>query len=685
MRIDRCYVLIMVYAVLAGPPVRAAETAPGPAAGAAADVVITDAKIYTADAQHSLAQALAIRDGKIVFVGSVARAQRLIGPRTQVRNLQGRLVLPGLFDSHIHPAGILDIESCDLNSAAKTLHELSAFVRACIERYQVPAGGWLSVHQWNFAEGNQPDADYPTLVASLDKASDKVAIQLLGNDGHHGAFNHTALARAKNTSGQVVGISKQTLAKDLAPFGKLIGVDAEGNPNGAVNENARWLMDPPGYLADFAQIMKARQQLPQKLNAAGITGILDAAVPPEELPLYDALASEGQLTVRATLAQFYEPDSMLTRDGSVDYARMIAAAERIRSRYAHHRLIRADVVKLFADGVLEGNPYAVPPTLPNSLSLRPYNQPIYGKDSAGQLTVTGYVDTGSATCQQVRAQPAQFSSPEAVRQFMSAHGFHPEQCTVSSGQLAHDRAVILEFVRRFHLAGFTLHIHAIGDGTVRTALDALEAARAADGVATQHDGLAHVQVAPPADVARIGRDHLYVAFTYSWAVAESSYDLTVVPFLDKVLGNTYPALHLSGGYYEANAYPVRAVKAAGGTLVAGSDAPVNTRDPQPFVNMAAAVTRRLPGHEPLNAAQAVSIQDVLDAYTINGARFLQRSHEAGSLEPGKSADFIIVDQDVLQLAAADHAADIAKTHVIETWFMGKKVYGEAPPAAAAPK
>jgi predicted amidohydrolase YtcJ len=153
--------------------------------------------------------------------------------------------------------------------------------------------------------------------------------------------------------------------------------------------------------------------------------------------------------------------------------------------------------------------------------------------------------------------------------------------------------------------------------------------------------------------------------------------MTVVPFIDKVIGNGYPALHPPNGYYEPNVYPFKGVKDAGGTLVAGSDAPVNTPDPQPFVNMAAAVTRRLPGGPPESPAQAVSIRDVIDAYTINGARFLHRDAEAGSLETGKSADFIVVDRDALHLADQGRADEVADTHVLETWFQGKVVYVRA--------
>ncbi|HLN49536.1 MAG TPA: amidohydrolase family protein [Steroidobacteraceae bacterium] len=640
-----------------------------------ADLVIDGGKIYTVDQKRTVVDALAVRDGKIVFTGSSNDAKPWIGPQTKVVHLAGRLVLPGLFDSHIHPLGIVPVKVCDLDSREKTLRELSAFVRSCLKQFNVPEGGWLSVHQWNFSDGNQPDADYPALRAALDKASATVAIQLLGNDGHHGAFNSVGLGRAINDKGDVVGLSKATLAGDFAAYRQFVGVDADRNPNGAVNEDARHLLRAPDLLeALFPETMKARAQLPRLLNAAGITGFLDAMVKPQYLELYDALEREGKLTARATLAQFYDPEEMKSADGKVDYDRMVASAQKVRARYASDPLIRADVIKLFADGSMEGNPYAVPPTLPNTLLLHPYRQPIFGKDKAGKLTVTGYVDTDSEVCKEARGNPANYADSAAVARFIAAHHYHPGQCAISYGRLQHDPAVIIEFVKRFHLAGFSLHIHVIGDGTLKLALDALEAARAVDGVSSQLDGLAHVQLAQPSDVARIGKVHLYVAFTYSWAVAEQDYDMSIIPFIDKVTGNSYAALNAPGGYYESNVYPFKAVKEAGGILVAGSDAPVDTRDPQPFVNMAVGVTRRLPGQQPQNPSQAVSIRDLIDAYTINGARFLHRDEVAGSLEAGKSADFIVVDRDILRLADSGHAEDIMRTQVLETWFQGKQVY-----------
>lgn len=650
---------------------------PSPAAGGVpADLVLTDARIYTADPKRSMAEALAVKDGRLIFVGSSSDAASWVGPQTKVERLAGKLVLPGLIDSHIHPLDIVDLDVCNLNSRPqKTLSDLSAFVHDCAVRYRLPPGKWLMVYQWNYTAGNQPDAEFSTLRAALDKADSANPVELFGNDGHHGAFNSTALAMAKNKAGETVGFSKATLAGDFGQTSQLIGVDDKGEPNGAVNEDARYAMEKNSIVyAHLDEVSKAPERITERLNSVGITGMLDAMAAPEGLAVYDALLARGLLTVRTNLAQFYDPEEFRRADRSIDYDAMVAKASAVRAKYASNPLIKADTVKLFADGVLEGNPFAVPPTLPDSPSLKPFLQPIFGRDKSGNATVTGYVDLDSAACKAVRENPAQYAAEGSVADFQRSNGFHPGQCAVSSGRLQHERPVILEFSRRFHLAGFNLHIHAIGDAAVRVAVDAIEGARDADGVRTTRDGIAHFQLAHPDDVARAGRDHIYIAYTYSWADAEPDYDITVIPFIQPVLGNSFAALHPAGSYYESNAYPFRTSKEAGAILVAGSDAPVDTPDPRPFVNMARAVTRRIYHGRALNPGQAISIRDVLDAYTSNGARFLGRERQAGSIEAGKSADFIVLNQDILQLADSGRADDIRNTDVLETWFMGKEVY-----------
>jgi predicted amidohydrolase YtcJ len=639
-----------------------------------ADLVLTDARVYTA-AGPDLAEALAVRNGMLVYVGSSEGARAYIGPATHLEQGNGRFVIPGLVDAHVHPVDILDLDVCDLDSKVLDLEALSGFVRGCIERYHTAPGQRLLVHQWNFATGNQPTPGIPTLRAALDRASTRIEIQLLGNDAHHAAFNSFALAHARDAHGERVGLSAATLAGPFARYRGLVGTDAQGEPDGAVNEDARYAINPRSMVyVEYEQALAAPERIAQRFNSVGITAIMDAMALSDGLPLWDKLYDSGRMTLRATLAQFYDPSHTLKAEGQVDYDGLVERASAVRARYAHNPLLRADFIKLFADGVMEANPFATPPTLGNAAMLRSYLQPIFGRDADGHATVTGYVDTSSAACTEVRAHPGKYAASAQLAAFQRRHGFHPGQCRISSGQLQHERAVEMEYIRRMHLAGFNVHIHAIGDRAVRTALDAIEAARAADGVTSTHDSLAHVQLAHPDDIQRIGRDHLYVAYTYSWAVVDTDYDMTVVPFLQHVSGNAYASLHAPASYYERNSYPVRATLEAGATLVAGSDAPVNTRDPQPFVNLATAVTRRLPGAPAFNPEQAITLRDALAAYTINGARFLGRDAEIGSLEVGTSADFVILDRDILALADSGHADDIARTRVLETWFQGRRVY-----------
>ncbi|HEY2658644.1 MAG TPA: amidohydrolase family protein [Caulobacteraceae bacterium] len=636
-----------------------------------ADLIIRDAKIYTVDPARPVATALAAKDGKIVYVGDAAGAMVLAGPATRIEDLGGRRVLPGLVDAHIHPLGTVELDVCDLKSQPMSLAQISAFVKDCASKYHIARGHWLNVEQWNFSNGNEPDPTHPNLRAALDLAAADRPIQLLGNDGHHGGFNSAALALARNARGQKIGLSKVSLASDLAAYRKLVGVDAGGEPNGGVNEDARATMG----LADVAvgnvdAVIAEPEKVMRVLNGDGITAVQDAMVTPDMYAFYDKLQGRGTLTVRATLAQYFDPDAHHRADGQIDYDGMVAEALKVKAKYAANPLIRADAVKLFADGVEEGDPNAVPPTAPESPSLKPYLQPIFGKNAKGEMTVKGYVDLNSSICGAVQGHPENYDDADTVAAFIKFNGFHPAQCVATSGKLQHDPAVIAEYLKRMHLAGFTMHVHAIGDRAVRITIDAMEAARAADGNASRPDTIAHAQVVSPEDIARIGHDHLFVAFTYAWSYTDPEYDLSVIPFIDRVKDGSYSSLHDPKNYYEHAAYPVRSVKAAGAILAAGSDAPVDTRDPRPFINMQMAVTRAEAGQPALNPAETITLPEVIEAYTINGARALGRQAEFGSLEVGKSADFIELDQDILAVPIEK----VGATKVLATWFMGKKVF-----------
>jgi predicted amidohydrolase YtcJ len=419
------------------------------------------------------------------------------------------------------------------------------------------------------------------------------------------------------------------------------------------------------------------------LNRDGFTAIQDAAVRNGiTTRFYDLLRSRKQLTVRVNLTQLYEPEDYRRPDGSIDYDAIVAKAKALRAVYAGDPLIKSDAVKVFADGVLEGNPRADPPTLPDSPMIRPFLQPIFGTASDGSVTVNGYVDTASPLCAGVRDHPGDYETAAVVETFRASHGYHPMQCLISSGKLQHERSVFMDYLRHMHLAGFTLHIHAIGDEAVRTAVDGIEAARAADGNNSRPDTIAHLQVVAPEDVKRIGRDHLYTVYTFGWAQTDPAYDRTVIPFIQRVKDGSYASLHEPGSYYERQAYPARSTTAAGAVLVAGSDAPVDDRDPRPFVNIATGITRQLRGQPPLGPQERLDVRALIDAYTINSARALGRAAEIGSLEPGKSADFVLLDRDIVALADGGKAADIAGTKVLGTWFQGRQVYSAQAPETA---
>ena len=612
-----------------------------------ADDLYVNGRIYTAEQGHE-ATAFAVRDGVIQYVGDDAGARPWRGPKTRLHDLHDRRVIPGLVDAHIHPIDVVDLGECDLAAQARSLEEIVAVGRACLAHRPLPPGAWFSLRQWAATSGNTPSARYPTLRAALDAISSTHPIEMLGDDGHHNAYNSPALAMARDASGRVVGISRATREGVFAAHALFIGVDAQGEPDGRVDEDTRRFISDrhAHYDNDVDEVLKVAERMPQALNRAGITAGLEAAFSPSALPIYEALVRRGKLSLHMTLAQHHDPAHVLKADGTPDYDLMVARAVEMRDRLAHQPLIRADFVKMFADGEVEGNPFAEPPLHGNAAMLSIYRSPRFGRDSEGHAVVTGY------------APPACEVDGAAA----------DDRCPGARGVLQYPYAVELEWARRMHLAGFNLHIHVIGDRATRTAIDAIEAARAADGNTTTRDSLAHIQFAHPDDVQRMGRDHLYLAYTYSWASHDPAYDPSVFPFLSE---------RTPDPYFEEQMYPVRASRDAGAVLVAGSDAPVASRDPRPFVNMSMAVTRRLPGLPVLSSAQTVPIRDVLDAYTINGARMLGRDDEIGSISVGKSADFVVVDRDFIALGDRGQGEAIAKTQVLETWFAGKRVYHQS--------
>jgi predicted amidohydrolase YtcJ len=144
MRSQLKFLALAWLAAVALPVARAAGTAPAPVA----DVVLTHARIYTA-ADPQLAEALAFRQGKLIYVGDARGVQTYLGAHTQRVDAGGRLVVPGLVDSHIHPVDIIDVDQCDLNSVGKSLRQLAAFI---LSRQFT----WSRENGWPYTSGARP-------------------------------------------------------------------------------------------------------------------------------------------------------------------------------------------------------------------------------------------------------------------------------------------------------------------------------------------------------------------------------------------------------------------------------------------------------------------------------------------------------------------------------------------------
>ncbi len=650
-----------------------AESDAAEVAAAPADVLLLNGDIYSADAQLSTYQAVAINDGRISAVGTAAELEALQGPDTEVIDLNGRMVLPGLHDIHMHIFGIVEPDACSLRSQAMTLEEMVPYLQECISHYELAPGEWLAVDMWNFSEGNQTSKRLPTLRAALDAVSTEHPIILWGNDGHHGAANSRALETALDPQGNVAGMNAATLAGVFREYRDLVGVDDNGEPNGELNEQSRDLLGA-GPRRDPAVLGALLPEIGQELARNGITSTQDASLDPEYLPYIKAFDDDGNMTFRLTIANRLDPlDYTDSLSGEVDLAQMMADLNTSRDLFSTSERVKATSVKIFADGVIEGNPYADPPTLPNAAVLDAYRQPRFHYDpEAGALEVRGYVDTASPLCEETRANTERFEERAAVEAFRAEHGFHPSQCVISYGVMRDTEPFIDSYVRALDADGFTIHIHAIGDRAVRAGVNALEQVIAPGSGNPQRHAMAHLQLIHPDDQKRIGDMGLYLAWTYAWMLTNPEYDMTVMPFIGDIIGEN--GIYDAESYRMLNSYPVRSTLEFGAVAAAGSDAPVDDRSPRPFVNMAIGVSRQGLDGNVLNAAEAIDIHQMIAAYTINGARALKQEASTGTIEVGKAADLVVLDRNIVDLYEAGQITGIAETEVDLTLFEGEVIY-----------
>jgi predicted amidohydrolase YtcJ len=301
------------------------------AAPAPADLVLTGADVYTVDTARSWAEAVAVRDGKLAFVGTARDAQRFVGPKTRVLDLKGRMVLPGFHDAHAHPvSGGVELAQCNLNDLP-TGEAVVAKVRECAGRLGpeewVVGGGWaLPVFSGGLA-----------LKETLDAVTGGRPAYLSAADGHSAWVNAKALA--------VAGVTAAT--KD--PENGRIERNDKGEPVGTLRESAMALVGKHVPAPTAALRLQGLKLALAKLAAAGVTGVQEASASRADLETYREAERKGLLTARVTVALGTDD-----RRGP----EQVDGLGRLRSEF-QSALVRPIAAKIFADGVIEGRTAAM--------------------------------------------------------------------------------------------------------------------------------------------------------------------------------------------------------------------------------------------------------------------------------------------------------------------------------------
>ena len=494
----RLALLLAAATVLVALLLPAAATASGRCRVKPADTVYKNGCVYTVDRRQPTAQAVAVRDGKIVYVGCNQVAMWLAGPKTSVVDLHGKMMMPGLQDGHTHLQGFV---ACNMGYEGGTEDYVLGKIKAALlrdDQVDMLKTNFLLTARYFNSQSMLPAGTHLTryMLDRLSKdpsSGDPVAtgttrpIRIVDLDGHSYIVNSKAIQNA--------GV---TAATPDPPDGT-IGRDANGEPNGFFADYTPLAPfgDAPPTLPNATYI--GWRTSTQVYNQKGTTSIWRSGGSASDLEIWKQMADNGDLTMRV--------DQALGADwvrGVTDPAMIQTHLDEINAARAQYDgytspnspgTLAVDTVKIFADGVVE---------YPSQTAamLEPYN-----------------VNVGT---------------PEApVWVPGTSRGEEPS---------VDDAVLGFKMLDKAH---WSIHVHAIGNRGVRATLDNFAAARRANRHWDSRHTIVHVEFVDPADMPRFGRLGVVPDFQLQWAERDTYTVDAVVGYLSPaVLDTIYPARSL---------------------------------------------------------------------------------------------------------------------------------------------
>ena len=310
--------IVAAILILIGARVHAQSRAPLPA-----DLIVTNARVYTADEARPLAEAFAVRDGRVVFVGSKSEAAVLKGANTRTVDAGGRTVIPGMVDAHAHFSGLAQtLRAVDLTGT----HSYDEVIARVVERAKAtPKGTWILGRGWD--QNAWGDTRFPS-HEKLSAALPDHPVLLTRVDGHADLVNTSAM--------RLAGLN----AASIDPSGGKVIRDAQNAPTGVLIDNAKELVERKVPAPTATEARSALKDAVNVIHRWGLTGVHDAGASRSAIDMFEQMAQAGELNLRLYV---------MISDDSAAIAHYTSLGPR-SALYNGQVWVRA--IKLYADGAM---------------------------------------------------------------------------------------------------------------------------------------------------------------------------------------------------------------------------------------------------------------------------------------------------------------------------------------------